>query len=290
MKKFRQFIKESKTYPLGVPTHFTHSENRKVSLKEDGSALPHKMGAIDKHLESRPANPHLEIKPNDNYDGTLKHMRKADSVEEHLEKHYDYDSVPHHKEITKYTQGSGLINRGLYHASTVEGVSHDNMPEKLAHHNIGKIDAAVNHHTLKHDLTVFSGVTSRVPADAAKHPDRLLHHPGYVSSSLSAHTAAGFTKIDNEGNHHILRIHLKAGHKMLPILKRSDYPNEQEVVLPRGHTFKLADKPETHEINSGWGDTKPHKIHIWDAHIHKEARPHEDDGRQKSLAHWANEK
>ena len=305
MKKFRQFTKERKfklsAHALkhgvathfshgedsrlsdhemkhGVATHFSHSENRKKkkTLNENYGGLYTKYDAIKKHADEHKPNSHLAV-PDNKLNPYLPEgiYREAAKVSQRVAADHPYEDVPHKKEVKKYTENSGPLNRCLYE-SHVRGDSEPSVP---LNHNLGHLDAAVGHHKLKHDLIVYSGVTPRVPNDAAMHPDRKVYHPGFISTSLNPRIAVDFAKPDNDGNHHIVKLHLKAGQPALPVLRHSEHVNETEVIVPRGHTLKLHDKPEIHECDGqmpGGDWSKKEKLYIWAAHIH-----HDEDGKEK---------
>lgn len=271
MKKFRQFTKDKKkkltAHELkhGVATHFEHGENRKKSLKEE-KVHPSKYHLADDYGSQDKSNHELDpvgsIVDYGGYGPVQGHIKRVSSIAKAVADNHPYEPIYHKDAVNDYTGGSADTNMALYKHHT-EGLT---LPDHFQQH-LNKLDSAVGYHKLKHDLTVYSGVTGRVPKDAATHPERKVYHPGYVSTSLSSRTAIQFAKPDSEGNQHVLRIHLKKGHSALPILHHSRFKNENEVIVPRGHTFKISDNPEIHHFKAeDTGDQK--KLHIWDAHIH----------------------
>ena len=113
-------------------------------------------------------------------------------------------------------------------------------------------------------IDVHSGIKFHPDVEASKHPDRHIHLPAYTSTSLRPLKARTFASLQGGGgiDRHVLSIHVKKGQNALPILHNSSHLYEDEVLLPRDTTLKVAAKP--HKID---GENGGIKTHYWKAHI-----------------------
>lgn len=88
-----------------------------------------------------------------------------------------------------------------------------------------------------------------------------ISHAGFISASLSPRVAEKFVDYDENGNGHLLRIHVKKGtHNGAYIEKLSQSPEEREFLIKHGSKLNILKKAEvvTH------GDKK---IQVWDAEV-----------------------
>lgn len=179
-----------------------------------------------------------------------------DQVGEHLHQAHPFDEAPHTPEVDEYTSASHSLNKSLlghYQSGQVH-------PDKIFEHNLPKLDKAIDHHSLKHELHVYSGVSFHPGIEAAKNPEGKLHLPAYTSTSLSKAKAHEFTA-PREGKNHVLHVHLKPSQKGIYVGKFSAHgDNEHEFLLPRHTTLKVHPKPTI--VHGPEGET-----HIWHSHV-----------------------
>lgn len=133
---------------------------------------------------------------------------------------------------------------------------------------IGHLDKATTAFSLSHPLDVYRG-TSFNPSEQVK--DGILHLPGFTSTSLSKHSAAGRSrhlhKDRNQMPHkHIIHFRLKPGQKGLYVGDHSSTPREKEFLLPRNLKARIHPKPKVY-VGSGGLFGEPAKYHVWTADI-----------------------
>jgi hypothetical protein len=188
-----------------------------------------------------------------------------------LDKKYPISNIRDHSDaVEMYTTYSRHVNRTLlkhYEAGYDD-------PPKVDEHNIHKLDQAIGHNKLKHDLHVYSGVGFHPGEKCEMCHKGNLHLPAYTSTSICKKTATVFShaiegttdKYNHEPVNHVLHIHLKKGQKGLYVGKHSNYDqNEYEYILPRHTTLKVHPKPSV--VPEGGHAGNDYKTYIWHAHV-----------------------
>lgn len=215
-----------------------------------------------------------------------------------------------HSSISDYTHSSYVLNKNLIHHESGKApsvLSSHTKYKKLynetgegknggSHHlannetsfkktktqlktQIRHLDHAIGSSKLKSSAVVYHGCGFDPDSYAKQHSKRHIHLPAYTSTSTNSEAAENFANSNKmewtrdkrrSEVHHVLRIHLPKGHTALPLLHRSNMPNENEVLLKRGLKLKIGDKP-THSIvrtKRTKGTLKPpgRIVHYWDAH------------------------
>jgi len=172
-------------------------------------------------------------------------------------------SAPMHKEklnddeneaIKDYTDESRGMNGMLHrHAQGHDTSTGSNVSNRST---ISHLDTALNKHKTNDDMTVYTGLKS----SPSKHfkigkgeEHAIVHLPAFTSTSTSPKTAIGFSegdsnfKDENHGiegvNGHILKIHVPKGTHAMSVKEHSFVPEENEVLLHRGHNIKIHRKP-----------------------------------------------
>lgn len=261
--------------PVVVDTHGSHAKDDKPKkLKEDVKWVGGKWVSTPSE-ERRYVNSGGMPKPGTEYhtqsgwaDINDNHHLGDDhqDVHEKLHERYPFDHIRHKHEVHEYTSVSRPLNKHLL-ASYLIGEHPGNQVYRT---HVPSLDKAVNHHELKHDLHVYSGVGFHPGEKAAKDPDNKLFLPAYTSTSIHKGTAVTFADAQEGHTHpyihrpakHILHIHLKKGQKGLYVGDHSTHDHEYEFLLPRNTTLRVHPKPSVVENTYG-GE----QIHVWHAHV-----------------------
>ena len=200
----------------------------------------------------------------------LKSHTKASLTAEHP---FENLSNEESASVQRYTMHSYDLNKGLYHKHN--GIDSDfaaDVDDSHLKNRIKNIDSAIAKNTLTKPLSVYSGVRNN-PVEKASDTGH-INMPAFTSATMSKPIARRFAHehpytANNRSDHHVLKINLHPGHKMLPVLDNTAHEkNEQEVILPRHTTLKVrgSEPIETHEkVHPKTG----HKFlyHVWDTDV-----------------------
>jgi hypothetical protein len=185
---------------------------------------------------------------------THKFIGEVQAVSKDLGKEYNMYETRHISAINSYTKDSmGGINDRLTKGSRLN---------EEHRKNIMTLDEATHAHTTPHALTVWSGISPE-HADKVVQNDQ-VHHPAYLSTSISPHVAAAFTrfKSDEKGDGiegHMLKIMVPHGHPgafigHVSLVKNKDGEmGEHEFILPRGTVLKYPPRQETVRTHASFG-------------------------------------
>jgi len=274
VKTFKDFVK-----PVLIkadPSHGAHATKPIVI-----TALPsHGSHAIKRELKE---SYERIVSSADKYDSWLdkndnKHIGKdLDEVSSNLHVH-DLPSRRGFKHLKKYTDFSGTLNGHLI--SKHVGKSHHSDGEKLDH-QAKQLDDFIKKHgsSPEKGMKLYHGTQEWNPGEeASKHPKRLIHLPGYTSTSVDKHLAnrfaGGLRLNDPSSGSHILEIHTGPEHKGVHLGNHSYFPGERETILPRGLTLKIHPKPRILEHtfhvknhDTGEVESRARKVHVWKAKI-----------------------
>lgn len=188
------------------------------------------------HKFSKAYDPNQPRKPKGQPDGgQFADMDGVESVEitDEERRDYLYDELAEIRErsltrdltyeeaqvLTKYTQTSKELNNALRQGRIEES------------YDTELLDDAISVSRLKDEVTVYRGFSTRVFDDLK--PGAILEDRGYVSTSYDKRMAQEFALT------RLVTIHLPKGANALPISQYSQFPDEMEVLLPRGSKFKV---------------------------------------------------
>ena len=140
-----------------------------------------------------------------------------------------------HKNIIKAYQGDSLgnINQRLTRG--------DYLP-KDHREKVDKLDEAVHLHQTPHSFAVYSGIDPEHAAKVILHDQ--VHHPAFLSTSLSPHVAAGFAKFKTDEKNprgiegHMLKIVVPAHHAGA-FVGHINNMGEHELILPRNTVLNI---------------------------------------------------
>lgn len=118
---------------------------------------------------------------------------------------------------------------------------------------IGHLDTAMNVTKLHEPLTVYSG-TDPAHANLLRN-NPIVHHPSFLSSSLSMSKARGFADQGSDGQGDVVAIHLPKGFSGVYTGDMSSIPSEKEFILPR-HTNLIIDPHKKDVVYSMDGNRK----------------------------------
>lgn len=209
----------------------------------------------------------------------------ASVYNESLARHHlthNNDDMEDNRTINRYTAESNKLNSRLFNM----GIKGKQVPDYLslvpAHVSfftgnredfpVRRFDHIIDRNRLPHPVTVYTGYHGNPNAKNGK--NIMLH--AYTSTSLTPNVAKDFGQEfgGKPVEKHIFRLSLPKGFPHAHTVLNSMFPEEDEVLLPRGLKLSLPDKP-THIISGNFdycGDPRPVplKIHLWDAKIHND--------------------
>ena len=154
-----------------------------------------------------------------------------------LMQHYHHTKYsPFHKTaIAKYTNAWSPYNKKI--------IRKEELDDDVIR-DIGHLDTAMNVTKLHEPLTVYSG-TDPAHAEILRN-NSIVHHPSFLSSSLSISKARGFADQGDDGKGDVVAIHLPKGFSGVYTGDMSSIPSEKEFILPR-HTNLIID-PHKKEV------------------------------------------
>ena len=152
------------------------------------------------------------------------HDKTLQATNKVLENHYHEASIHpiNAKHIERYTLDSDLNRKILHNELDIED-----------HHHAEMLDRALQHTKTPDDMVLYSG-TSNSHAKELQRKD-VVHHPSFVSTSLTVNKAMDFA---SHKNGDLIEIHVPKGHDGMYIDHLSDY-SEREFLLPRGLNFRI---------------------------------------------------
>lgn len=196
------------------------------------------------------------------------HMRRnrrifktSDKMKEH-EKEQEPLSDDEKRAIEKYTDTSKGINQKLYHIHNGGGGMNSDDPDMK---HVSNLDNIMGKRKSLGGI-VYTGLGTKFHRNIGNMLKRgITHNPSYTSVSNDIEVAKGFSQRDNEGNHHVLEIHLPKDHPGVFVPPYSFWgESEHETVLPRGMSFKIHPKPKLY-------NKQGIIYHVWKAHpVNKE--------------------
>jgi len=180
-----------------------------------------------------------------------------------LSNHYkDFNEYQLHN-VINYTGGfSKAINNHLWEKH--QGYD----PGEGANESYGEmskqIDSALKNYGAPKKLTVYAGIKydPRTKMDS----NRIVHHPAYLSTSLTKNIAKGFgwnkSESDNkQETYHVLKIKVPKGHPGAYVEHFTKNPGEHEFILPRGMKLRHI-HTQTHNIPGGVYNQNVHEHHM----------------------------
>ena len=132
----------------------------------------------------------------------------------------------HVQSIRKYTK-DGNYNKRL-NADLRSG-----KPVGTREDTVKALDAAIAKHSFNKDIGVSAPLASKLT------PGVVFKDKGYTSTSLDFSIADDFSGFDRGAKGLVMRIRVPAGRKAAPINGLSSIPDENEVLLPRGSSYKV---------------------------------------------------
>ncbi len=175
---------------------------------------------------------------------------RSEVVDKRIKKHYDVsykDNItPEEKShVKKFQYDSYLVNN--HHWETHKKRMPTYTPPSLKsdiEETTKHMDNVINKSKTPHKLVVYSG-TRHDPREI-KNENNILHHPAYLSTSLSEVFASGRAKSlsghNPNRNSHLLKIHVPKDHPgaYIPSITNEAFTNqtEREFTLPRHTNLK----------------------------------------------------
>ena len=276
VKSFEEFIKEEKEIaPILIPVDLNHGSHSvpKVVVKPilipvdptHGSHSRKRTRLKEEHEDGvKIHSTHEWQHKNENEhlgDEAFDIGKKIQLPREKFEKHPSSDG------LVSYTNSSHGLNHHLLEKAkgklkpVEDPDSYDGkyqVKERAYHEKqTVKLDHALSHSKLGHDLHVYHGTRRFNPGElASQHPKRLIRSAAYMSTSIDKGTAHSFSGQEDGG--HIIHIRLKKGEQAHYMGSNSSYPSEHEAILPRDTALKI--HPEPTHLSNG--------VKVWHADIH----------------------
>lgn len=278
-QKWEPFFKEHLQQPL-KHTDVNESNIALSELKE----IPLNLTPVNYRAFEHPSKHIFEHQPGKGlqYIGTNPvAMRALDSrsrddraylnQEADLSKHYGQYPNPN---IEEYTRHSSTLNDYIVKPSTAA----ENTPEREHANKLTKraneISAHLNaipHQTHANSFTVYTGMHDELNPETAlpvnEHGEKIIHSPGFTSTSLSLPTAESFARAKPHAElgrrvHDVLKLEIPGGYPHgAYVAPQSVHEHEKEYLLDRGHTFVVHPEPTYHMGNN-------EIYRLWDARIH----------------------
>ena len=238
MKRFKEYIKPEEEF-------ISNSHGKHARIKSKDYYKEDTVSNFEK--DYLPKNENVPIMGSPGNGST--HIDELHNTHPHSDK-----GAAAHK---KFTAGSETLTKALLdREKTKEPFTKDSFDGNLASH----LD---NHGftKLKHPLDTYSGVGFNIknvtPVGKSKEGNPVYRQPTYMSSSMNKNVAASFArtsaKNDRDGVSHIFHWHHKEGDNVGVVGNNSNYPEEQEVLVPRTDS-----SPEKYHIEhmstSSYGD------------------------------------
>jgi hypothetical protein len=261
---------------MQVPMSFASMRPKKKALKESKALITSSVGPFQEHV-SKALHQSKEL-----------HGKTSDEISDHLHKHYgahvsseDSNHIKHYTDLEKSGELSKkLIDNHKTGEHPTKGMSDE---EKKTHHAIQK-----NVKPSKHEFYVHHGSSSHLANfhQSYNNPHReeqLVHLPSHLSTTHDNDTAQYFAHRTNKkdngpsyltNRHHIMRIKVKKGDKVLHVSKHSHHPIEHETILPAGTTLKYIKTTNHHHEGSDIEGAKPGQkyavsVHHYEIHHQK---------------------
>lgn len=266
MLRFKKFNPMRKTDEghviIDEPIHYKMDQPSVRKTKEGHVIIDEPITFRKEKLNVKEEADHDETKKADEYN--KKHHGDSDDMSEKLHAAtahtVDDDDSKHIKHYTgdddggEHT-GSYYLNQSLIHGRELRG-------------HYKKTHEAIMRHAKAsgHEFHTFSG-TSRDFSKLAKHTkDNVFHSPAHISTTHSLGTARTFA--DNkhadkgeEGEKHLIHVHVKPHDKVLHTSGHSYYPGEHETIIPAGTKLKYHHSSDHH---NKYGDH--YKVHHFTIH------------------------
>jgi hypothetical protein len=193
-------------------------------------------------------------------------MKRATSLPD-LDQHYkDIQSAAekiHDKPKLTSDEFDHVYNYSKYNFRGINRHLRDHEHDFNTYSEIPHIDSAIAKHKVKDDIHVYRRFSHEQPhmLDTAEIGDT-VHDKGFVSTTLDGgHT--GFIHTAHPKDDSLIKIHIPKGSHAMYLNKHraSHFPDEHEVLLPRGSKFKYTGK-STFINHLGQDVTIHHLTHI----------------------------
>lgn len=181
-------------------------------------------------------------------------------------KKYSRNSWETNRELIKNATGEkSLFHHGTYDTDFDKSEKDENA--RIHKEHVNNLDASFHHPNavLTRDVHVFHGTNKFNPGEEAKKGSGRITIPSYLSTSIDPKVASDFA--GENGDSHIIHIHLKKGQRAHYLGTNSHYDHEKEMLLPRNTTLQIHPTPTITHNGDGT------KTHIWHGHVVGEAQP-----------------
>lgn len=256
MKSFKDFIKEKpKQMPFLETVFGKHSQEKKEPVLQTTFGK-HSQEKLKEEAENKDIGVHSN----------------ADEYKIH-----EHNRVESNNAARKYAMSSAEMNGTLHtlHGGTAKPVSDSTINNNKKH--IKDLDDVLNKSKIHADTHVFTGLPHSPEKhfkemNAKKGESITIHHPAYLSTTTDYDTAKFFasrpgTNKAGTGEKHVLKIHLPQGTKGGSIKHLASFPEENEVLLHRGHNIEIHPHPTIDKDGT----------HVWHAKVVSHTPKHIED-------------
>jgi hypothetical protein len=206
--------------------------------------------------------------PNEqNYDKYTPKKYKPQYVN-NIRLHKKPELTPDEKNSIDHYTKAGYVNMNKFHRGEelhdfgpapmwAEHSDLDKIEERSAH-----LDSAIAKHTTNVPIHVWRGIDDDAVKKLKLGKNKIIHDPGYVSTSVSQNIASTSFKNPVRDQHHIMSIRVPKGSKAVYMNQHSKRNvDEHEVLLPRGSKFRYSHTTE-HTHKYGYPVFVHHLEHI----------------------------
>lgn len=270
-KKQSYYIDGNGVAVMQIPMTFASMRPKKTKLDES-RALIHDDDEDEEH--GHVSKGLTQTKPFD--------KMSAEKMSNHLHDHYGSHVSPkdskHIKHYTK-TEPSKTISKALNdsHRWGHEPTRHMDDEEEKTHKAIRK-----NVKPSKEEFHVYHGASANVGRATSNAKNGLVHFPSHLSTTHDKDTAEYFAQRaaktdrnnrDANNYHHIMKIKIKKGDKILHVSRHSETPEEHETIIPSGTTLKHTGTTYHHHEGQGLEGAergKKYRVAVHHYEVHKQ--------------------
>lgn len=212
--------------------------------------------------------------------------KSSKEISDHLHKHYGaHVSEEDSAHIKRYTDTETA--KSMSHALIRAHKNGDDPKDYMEDDEIEAHDAIHrNAKPSEHEFHLHSGIGWRLGAAHEGSRNGLVHSPAHISATHDLGTASYFAhgagKKDPDRYHHMMRVKIKKGDKILHVSRHSKYGDEEhETIIPAGTTLKHIKTTYHHHDGSEVHGAKPGDKYKLAMH-HYEIHNPNSDRQQKS--------
>jgi hypothetical protein len=266
MKTFKEYRSENKGKDTFLATHDTAFAEMRKNKDQPYPIMETSFGTHSLKKSDQPY-PTMEtsfgthsLPKSKKLDEAKIHKEPEPTAEQHEQLH---DAAPMAGKLSEkakealsdYTDESCGLNGMLHRHSKGQEVHTGTHASNME--TVKNLDKTLDRQSTNEDIYVYTGLNhspSKYFKDRTSKNPVTVHLPAFTSTSTSPKTARGFSKetfdlrdedhgIDAGGGRHFLKIAVPKGTKASSVKKQSFVPEENEILLHRGHNIEIHHTP-----------------------------------------------